>query len=251
MSDFLERIRKIEGHSANAWPAQSSTPISGWELRLSPDLSSRRTNSLNAIAPDSTPFSDVLQAAQGVCLERGVPCHVRLHPLAGGEPIDHLRSLGLSGGGETTVEVLDLGTAYSLDPRIRFDEHLSDLWLDTYVSTHHYSEKEQEGIQASLLSVTIPQGFAVALDEGVPCAVGRAAMTEGLLGIFQIATLVSARRKGFGHAIVTSLLDWGRRQGASQAYLQVESGNVPARTLYEQLGFEPLYTYDYWTVPSA
>jgi len=184
-----------------------------------------------------------------MCREQSVPCHVRLQPLAGREPIDHLHALGLKGGGETTVEVLELKGSYPVDQRIVFGESLSDLWLDTNSSTHDHGDGERNGVRDSLLSVTIPQGFAVAFDEGVPCAVGRAALDDGLLGIFQIATLPSARRKGLGRAVVTSLLAWGQQKQAAKAYLQVESGNIAARNLYESMGFQPFYTYDYWTLP--
>jgi len=247
----MKRIRTIEGHSARAWPAQTATPISGWELRLSPLLSSRRTNSLNAVAPEAGRFETVLRMAQSICRDQGVPCHVRLQPLAGQEPIDHLKSLGLQGGGETIVETLAVSGGHPVDPRVILAEELSDLWLDTYASTHHYSATESDAIRSALSSVAIPQGFAVALDEGVPCAVGRAAIHDGLLGLFQIATLPNRRRKGFGRAIMSALLEWGREKGADKAYLQVESGNVAARTLYENLGFQPLYTYDYWTLPKS
>ena len=247
--DVIEQIRTIEGHSARAWPAQTSTSIVGWELRLSPILSSKRTNSLNAVTPEAGRFAEALQTARMICHEQKVPCHVRLHPLGGQEPVDHLRALGLNGRGETTVEVLDLTDPYSVDQRVVFSDSLSDLWLDTNASTHDHGETERNGIRDSLASVAIPQGFAVACDKGVPCAVGRAALDEGLMGIFQIATLPSARRKGLGLAVVTSLLEWGQRNAATKAYLQVESGNIAARNLYEGLGFRPLYTYDYWTLP--
>jgi len=249
MTDFIEQVRAVERHSARAWPAEYSTPILGWELRLSPILSSRRPNSLNAVAPEPGRFAQVLQSARTICRAQNVPCHVRLQPLAGQEPIDHLHALGLKGGGETVVEVLDLSDDYAVDPRIVFSETLSDLWLNTYTSTHPYSERERDGIRDNLSSVALPQGFAVVVDEGVPCAVGRAALGEGLLGIFQVATLPSARRKGLGRAVVRSLLEWGQRKAASKAYLQVESGNRAARNLYESLGFRPFYTYDYWTLP--
>jgi len=61
--DVIEQIQIIEGHSARAWPAQTSTPILGWELRLSPILSSKRTNSLNAVTPATGRFTEALQSA--------------------------------------------------------------------------------------------------------------------------------------------------------------------------------------------
>jgi ribosomal protein S18 acetylase RimI-like enzyme len=39
------------------------------------------------------------------------------------------------------------------------------------------------------------------------------------------------------------LIDWGRRQGATSAYLLVREGNAPARALYRSLGFGEVYRY--------
>ena len=104
-------------------------------------------------------------------------------------------------------------------------------------------------IKAALASVQMPQAFAVAYDDGIPYAVGRGVVENGWLGIYQIATLPDARRRGFANCVMTALLKWGKSQTAQNAYLQVVSANGPARALYNALGFQPLYTYDYWTVP--
>jgi GNAT superfamily N-acetyltransferase len=71
-------------------------------------------------------------------------------------------------------------------------------------------------------------------------------MIDGLLGVFQIATAPSMRRQGLGRKIVTSLMAWGRKQGAMRAYLQVVATNLSARTLYQGIGFKPLYPYTYY-----
>jgi len=248
-ADFLGRVRRIEDHSAKAWPAQSSTSLFGWELRLAPQLSSRRPNSLNAVAPQPGQFLDALREAQQIYRAKGAPCIVRLQPLADEEAGEYLRGCGLSPQSDTTVETIALSGTYSTDPRIRLSEDGVQSWIDTYADVHGYGGSERAGIAAHLALVPIPQVFAVAFEEGNPCAVGRAALENGLLGLFQIATLPKARRKGLGRAVMIALLEWGRTKGADTAYLQVESENLGARKLYSSLGFQPLYTYDYWTVP--
>ena len=60
-----------------------------------------------------------------------------------------------------------------------------------------------------------------------------------------MATLPGARRRGLGRALLAALAAWGVARGATRAYLMVEEGNAPARSLYEQAGFEPLYGYHY------
>jgi ribosomal protein S18 acetylase RimI-like enzyme len=65
------------------------------------------------------------------------------------------------------------------------------------------------------------------------------------VGLFEIGTLPSRRRRGLATAVVERLLAWGERQGARAAYLQVMGVNAPARALYARLGFTEAYRYWY------
>ncbi len=76
-------------------------------------------------------------------------------------------------------------------------------------------------------------------------ACGLAVLEQDLLGLFDIVTHPSQRRRGHGRSLVTALLDWGRSHQAKQAYLQVVADNSAAADLYQQLGFENLYNYWY------
>ena len=249
MSVSLSTVERIERHSALAWPATEVIPIKGWDLRLSPGLSSRRVNALNAVRPYLGPFPDVLETARAICRERNVACHVRMQPLAGDAPAAFLRSLGLEGEGITHVETVDLSTPPASDPSVKVSTAVGDVWLRTYAAGHDYSLSQVVAIGAALASVGARQGFAVARVDAMPVAVGRGVVIDGLLGVFQVATLSTARRRGFGSSIVRSLMAWGADQGAAFAYLQVEAGNQGARALYGREGFRPAYSYDYWTVP--
>lgn len=51
------------------------------------------------------------------------------------------------------------------------------------------------------------------------------------------------RRKGYAARILASIATWGRAQGASRIFLQVEDDNAPARALYARAGFEDAYPY--------
>jgi GNAT superfamily N-acetyltransferase len=53
-----------------------------------------------------------------------------------------------------------------------------------------------------------------------------------------VAVLPEFRRRGIARKLVEAGLDLIREQGGTQAILSVIDGNVPAYTLYEQLGFE-------------
>jgi RimJ/RimL family protein N-acetyltransferase len=60
-------------------------------------------------------------------------------------------------------------------------------------------------------------------------------------------TVAGARRQGAATAVLHSLVRWASDLGATDCYLQVESGNAPAHRVYERLGFSTLYAYHYRT----
>jgi N-acetylglutamate synthase len=65
-------------------------------------------------------------------------------------------------------------------------------------------------------------------------------------GIHGMRTLAQARRQGLAARLIHAMLVDARAHGASDAFLQVESSNTPAVTLYQRLGFEPAWVYRYW-----
>jgi len=55
--------------------------------------------------------------------------------------------------------------------------------------------------------------------------------------INNVAVRAECRSKGFGRCLVEYALREGRNRGATRVLLEVRSGNVAARQLYESLGF--------------
>jgi ribosomal protein S18 acetylase RimI-like enzyme len=56
---------------------------------------------------------------------------------------------------------------------------------------------------------------------------------------------VPFRRRGYAGAVFRRLVDWARRHGAAQVYLQVEDDNEAALALYRPHGGERVYGYWY------
>ncbi|MBL0140487.1 MAG: GNAT family N-acetyltransferase [Betaproteobacteria bacterium] len=69
------------------------------------------------------------------------------------------------------------------------------------------------------------------------------------MGLFDVVTRESGRRRGFARTIVAALLRWGWERGARRSYLQVEEGNAPAVALYDAFGFSMAYRYWYRARP--
>jgi N-acetylglutamate synthase len=97
-----------------------------------------------------------------------------------------------------------------------------------------------------LLTGIVPEHRFVAIrDRGTIIAVGLVVVERGYAGIFDVVVAPSHRRQGIGTHLVRHMLQWARRYGARQAYLQVVDDNVPAQRLYANLGFRDAYSYWY------
>jgi ribosomal protein S18 acetylase RimI-like enzyme len=243
-------VRALELHSARAWPAPEIVRLNGWELRFTPGSRSRRVNSLTAIAPEPGRFEQTLQLARRLCRDRGLPCTVRLTPLAGAEATAALAGMGLPLTGDPTAVMVAPISRVQAPEGVVVEDAASATWL-AGLSASGTDEAERQLVSRLVSSVTLAQGFAHVPGPDAPLAVGRAAAGEGLAGLFHIATQPTERRKGHGRQVVRALLAWARGQGAMRAYLQVVAANAPAVALYEGFGFREAYRYDYITVPDA
>ncbi len=236
----------IERHSALGWPAPEVVVLNGWECRFAPASQSRRVNSLTPLIPQAGMLPQTLAVARRLCRERGLVCTVRTTPAIGPDDIAYLEAEGFVRKDTTSVEVSPLGGGFAVDPDVVLFPPPHADWLQAYAQTSQLDAAETAVIDRMLSAVGGAMVLARLDVEGAPVAFGRAVMIDGLLGIFQIATAPSMRRQGLGRRIVTSLMAWGRKQGAMRAYLQVVSTNSPARALYRGIGFKPLYPYTYY-----
>lgn len=244
-------IETIERHSAWAWPAPVIIALHGWEMRFAPNSSSRRVNSLNPVAPVAGQFRDVLRTYRDECWQRGCQAYARLLPLARDNETAVLSGLGIDPVGATSVEVRNIRSLKTPDSEVIITPYPTDAWLDTYIRAHGYGVQERAAVEAILATRSIAMGFALGFEDGEPVATGRTAIINGLAGFYHIATIPGARRRGHARRIMAALEDFATRNGAEKGYLQVEIRNTGARDLYASLGFESLYIYDYWPLPTS
>jgi N-acetylglutamate synthase len=236
----------IERHSSVAWPAPEVVVLNGWECRFAPASKSRRVNSLTPLEPVAGRFEQTLSVARRLCRERGVPCTVRVTPAMNNEDLVYLMGEGFSQKDTTFVKILPLGGVAQADPSVVMLSSPHGSWLHHYAKITQMGADESRVIDAMLAKVSGEMILASLTVEGEVVSVGRAVVRNGLMGLFQIATSPAARRHGYAHRIVQTLLHWGRQQGAMRAYLQVVDQNSGARALYRSLGFKTFYGYTYF-----
>lgn len=81
--------------------------------------------------------------------------------------------------------------------------------------------------------------------DGEPVGIGRAVAEDGWTGVFTMATIRTARRRGVGGLALSAIAQWGEANDAPHLYLQVEQSNVAARRLYPAAGFTEPAEYHY------
>jgi hypothetical protein len=90
--------------------------------------------------------------------------------------------------------------------------------------------------------------FYVGYLDGRPVTTGLGLRTGRTMGVYNISTVESARRRGFGAAITARVAADGRRAGCDVAILQA---SPMGRPIYERLGYRTVVEYLGYVDPGA
>jgi GNAT superfamily N-acetyltransferase len=249
MSDAHAQLcRRVEEASLNAWPALQQALFDGWVLRFSRGFT-KRANSIVPLYPAQQSPIEKIRYCENLYSRERLTTIFRLTSVSESGSLDALLAArGYTRVDPTCVLARELdGTAFAAHPAFR--EIPRAQWLDAYAHAADVPAAGQQ-LHAMLLSgIRTEHVFGAIFVDAVAVACGVAVAERELVGLFDIVTHPSARRRGHARALVESLLGWGRRAGAHHAYLQVVEANAPARALYAQLGFTRLYDYWYRVAP--
>lgn len=248
MSDGrIALVRAIEERAFNAWPALEIAVLNGWILRFAEGYS-KRANSANALAPTAA-FADMLPLVETLYRRHGLrPC-VRLTPLAGPDPGPILDDRGWGVIDASMVMTAPLPRLAAAEEAVTLRPVPDAAWIDGYAEASARPDLRRDTLARMLAAIRPEAVFATLVADGEPAAYGMAVLERGMVGLFDIATPAALRRRGHARRLTESLMAWGRRKGAMQAYLQVTMANDAALPLYAALGFRPFYEYDYRVAP--
>ena len=84
--------------------------------------------------------------------------------------------------------------------------------------------------------------------DGEPVTTGLGYRSGNTIGVYNIATVEPARRRGYGAAMTMRVIDDGAATGCDVAILQASDMGLP---IYERLGFRMVVTYRAWIDPAA
>lgn len=211
---------EVERHSLVLWPEMTLEPLGGWVLRAAPPVDGRRRrrgNSVLAMDDPGRPLEEALQRVRDFYEVRDQPA---LAMVELGSPLD----VAITGAGWVPI---DLAPAHAQ--------------VASVARAHRAS-----GPAPSTLETRETAPGVVEVRAG-DRALGRAAIDGDWVGLHGVQVDPDHRRRGLATSVVAGLLDWGAEQGATTAWLHVESDNTSALQLYEGLGFRTHHTCRYLT----
>lgn len=234
----------LEAAAFAAWPAlEAEQRLLGWRLRFAEGYT-KRANSANCSSTALSLLPERIAEIEARYRQRGLPAIFRLTSVAAPAGFDDL----LAARGYCHVDpswvmtLTDLATP-TMPPALRGLD--AEHWFAAYQHITGSSAVSQQTHLKMLRAIRDRCVYAVEYRNEEPVCCGLAVLSDGQLGLFDIATAAAHRRQGLATRLCRRMLDWGSEQGAQGAYLQVVASNDGAIRIYEKLGFRHAYSYWY------
>ncbi|MFD1545126.1 GNAT family N-acetyltransferase [Nonomuraea guangzhouensis] len=219
-----------------AWPAYEQRTHDGWILRYAGGVT-KRANSVLALGRPAD-LAGAIEAAEAFYAEKGQRSVFSVGVGAMPGLDDELAARGY-GVVDPTVIMVGGGGPEPVH-RVRVEERPWPEWLETWWAV---DGRYAEGVAAAeRICEGVPALYAAVEEDGRAVAVGRGVPQGETLGIYCMATLPRARRRGLARSVLRALV---RRGGARSAYLVTTAPNEAAQALYRSEGFEVRARYHY------
>lgn len=249
-----ELLARIEDAGLNASAPPQQRWLDGWLLRFSPGKA-KRARCVNAVAVGRRPLQWKLARCAELFDAVGLPLIVRITPFTlPGELDSHLAAHDLRRFDDTRVMVLTALDSLEA-PRVEAQHEVREIgsapFAERVGAMRGSSLAERQAHAQRLANAPVPFTAFELLEDGEALACGQFALEGDLVGLYDVFTAPHARGRGLARRLCQHLLVAARKRGASIAYLQVDSGNVAARSVYSRLGFADGYSYHYRTPDPA
>ncbi|MFC8678508.1 GNAT family N-acetyltransferase [Streptomyces griseorubiginosus] len=236
--------------TARGWRPVESERLGEWELRAASGFT-RRANSVLPLGDPGLPLDEALAAVRRWYGERGLPAYVQTATGAAGTQEVLCAELEARGWTrEVTAELWTGGVAPVADRSgdgVVLSREADAGWLA------RYQRKGVSEVALRVLGSGPSVWFATVPSEtgGAPAAIGRCVVDGRWAGFAAVEVDPALRRRGLASTVMAALAQRALEEGASAAWLQVESDNAGARALYERMGFSAHHAYHHYREPDV
>ncbi|MFD4504319.1 GNAT family N-acetyltransferase [Streptomyces sp. NPDC058457] len=244
--------RELARVAARGWRPVESERLGEWELRAAAGFT-RRANSVLPLGDPGLPLDAALAAVRRWYGARGLPAYVQT--ATGAEGTQELLCAELERRGwvrEVSAELWTGGLAPVADRAAGAGVALARAadpdWLARY-QRKGVSEVALKvlGSGPSVWFATVPGEASAA----APAAIGRLVVDGRWAGFAAVEVDPALRRRGLATEVMAALARRALEEGASAAWLQVETDNEGARALYGRLGFAAHHSYHHYRAPET
>ncbi|MEV6735703.1 GNAT family N-acetyltransferase [Streptomyces sp. NPDC051104] len=248
--------------ASRAWQPVEREQLGEWELRAAAGFT-RRANSALPLGDPGLPLDEALTAVRRWYTDRGLPAYIQV--ATGAEGTQELLCAELEARGwtrEVTAELWTGSLAPLADreaPGVELSRTADEAWLARYqrkglsevalkvlgCGSPRSSEAESGG-GPSVWFATVPGAQGAP-----PAAIGRCVVDGRWAGFAAVEVDPEQRRRGLATAVMAALARQALDEGASAAWLQVETDNEGARALYAGLGFGAHHAYHHYREPEG
>ncbi|GAA2436401.1 GNAT family N-acetyltransferase [Streptomyces glaucus] len=245
--------------AARAWRPVESERLGEWELRAAVEAGppggrrtgfTRRANSVLPLGDPGVPLDEALTAVRRWYGERGLPAYVQA--ATGAEGTQEVLCAELERRGwvrEVTAELWTGGLAAVADRAdpagVVLSRTADAAWLARY-------QREGAGeVALKVLGSGPSVWFATVPGQDAPAAIGRCVVDGRWAGFAAVEVDPALRRRGLAGAVLAALARRALDEGASAAWLQVETDNAAARALYAGMGFAAHHAYHHYREPEG
>lgn len=218
-----------------AWPAYEQQRHGGWILRYAGGVT-KRANSVLALDVPAD-LDAAIGVAEDFYASRGRRCVFAVGAAPDLDAALEARGYALV---DPTVVMVGPGGPPEPEHEVRVEDRPWPAWLRTWWSVDGRHDSGLE--EAERICTGVPAWYAAVEEDGVPLAVGRGVPQGDTLGVYCMATLPRARRRGLARSVLRALV---RHGGTRSAYLVTTASNVAAQALYRSEGFEIRGGYHY------
>ena len=237
------------------WPALEREQLGGWTLRAAGGVTNRANSVLTSgVVPE---VESAVDRAERWYHERGLPAVFQVSPASPPALAAELGRRGYREHSRTDILVADREEVAATAPAAEVSVAAAPPagWLDAWWAVDGRGGDAERDIAGRILSGGPALYAWASAADATPIAVARLALVDDWAGLYAVATLPEARRRGLARALAVALANEAGGRGVRRLWLQVLADNAAAHALYAGLGFRPASHYAYWTerstVPAA